>query len=61
MEVLALIVAFGPVSVLALKSLHEIEHQVRCIRRQGAEGHAYLGTEERDSRADDDPGNGDTR
>lgn len=53
LSALCLIVAFGPVSIMCLKSLHEIEHLLRCVYRDGADGHTNVAAEQgSDNRGD---------
>ena len=57
---LALIIAFGPASVMALKSLHNIETKVGQIYRKGCKGHLDLGSEDGRDGGNDDGGDPDT-
>lgn len=46
LAVICLFVAFSTYATSMLKSLHEIEHLLRCVYRNGAKSHANVGTED---------------
>lgn len=57
LSALCLIVAFGPVSIMCLKSLYRIEDSLRSIQRKVAESRLGLGSEKAKEGGGDHAGN----
>lgn len=58
LSALCLIVAFGPVSIMCLKSLYRIEGSLRSIQRKVAESRLDLGSEKVSDDGGDHAGDG---
>lgn len=57
LSALCLIAAFGPVSIMCLKSLYRIEGSLRSIQRKVAESRLDLGSEKAKEDGGDHAGN----
>lgn len=58
LSTLCLIAAFGPVSIMCLKSLYRIEDSLRSIQRKGTESRLDLGAEKVSDDGGDHAGDG---
>lgn len=58
LSTLCLIAAFGPVSIMCLKSLYRIEDSLRSIQRKVAESRLDLGSEKAKEDGGDHAGDG---